>query len=196
MNRLSSLTLAALLLAPLASLHAVEVTNLRCEYRENPLGLDVAKPRLSWVMAWDGKKAQGGMNSLNHYAFGFVGEYPFGMIGGIQPDSPGYKRIRIQPVIGDGLTWANARYDSNHGLIACHWRRENGKLSITATIPANTTATVCMPAKDPAGVTEFGAPATKSAGVKFLRMEDGEAVFEVGSGAYRFQAAVDQPAGR
>ena len=42
--------LAALLLAPLAALQATEVTNLRCEYRENPLGIDVEKPRLSWKL--------------------------------------------------------------------------------------------------------------------------------------------------
>ncbi len=33
-----------------ASLHAAGVANLRCEYRENPLGIDVTKPRLSWVI--------------------------------------------------------------------------------------------------------------------------------------------------
>jgi hypothetical protein len=46
MTRFSSCIFAALLLAPLASLHAAEVANLRCEYRENPLGIDVVKPRL------------------------------------------------------------------------------------------------------------------------------------------------------
>ena len=48
-----ALTLAALLLAPLAALaalNAAEVANLRCEYRENPLGIDEVQPRLSWVM--------------------------------------------------------------------------------------------------------------------------------------------------
>jgi alpha-L-rhamnosidase len=50
MTRLRSFTLAALLLAPLAALHAAEVASLRCEYLSNPLGIDVAKPRLSWVM--------------------------------------------------------------------------------------------------------------------------------------------------
>jgi alpha-L-rhamnosidase len=48
MNKLTFLIFAALLLAPLAALHAAEVQNLRCEYLENPLGIDVAKPRLSW----------------------------------------------------------------------------------------------------------------------------------------------------
>ncbi|MCX6873131.1 MAG: family 78 glycoside hydrolase catalytic domain [Verrucomicrobia bacterium] len=44
------LSLTALLLAPLAALHAADVRGLRCEYRDNPLGIDVEKPRLSWVM--------------------------------------------------------------------------------------------------------------------------------------------------
>jgi alpha-L-rhamnosidase len=138
--------------------------------------------------AWDGKNAQGGMNSLNHYAFGAVGEYLFGMVGGIQADAPGYKRIRIEPVIRDGLTWARVGYDSIHGRIASHWRLDGTRLTLGVTIPPNTTATVHVPAKDPAGVTESGASAAQAPGVKFLRGERGSAVFEVGSGAYRFQS--------
>jgi hypothetical protein len=30
------------------SVETVEVENLRCEYLENPLGIDVVQPRLSW----------------------------------------------------------------------------------------------------------------------------------------------------
>jgi alpha-L-rhamnosidase len=58
MNQLTSLTLAALLLAPLAALHAAEVANLRCEYRENPLGIDAVKPRLSWVIEVRGQRSE------------------------------------------------------------------------------------------------------------------------------------------
>jgi hypothetical protein len=48
---------AACLLAASASLssipsaQAADVTNLRCEYLVNPLGIDVVKPRLSWVIS-------------------------------------------------------------------------------------------------------------------------------------------------
>jgi len=42
--------LAPLLLTPLVSLQAADVVNLRCEYLKDPLGIDVAKPRLSWVI--------------------------------------------------------------------------------------------------------------------------------------------------
>ena len=44
------LWLAALAPAPAASTSPVRVTTLRCVYAANPLGLDVAKPRLSWVL--------------------------------------------------------------------------------------------------------------------------------------------------
>ena len=61
MNRLTFFIFAALLLAPLASLHAAGLTHLRCEYRENPLGIDVAKPRLSWVIEDRGQNAGRGL---------------------------------------------------------------------------------------------------------------------------------------
>jgi alpha-L-rhamnosidase len=56
------------------------------------------------------------------------------------------------------------------------------------TIPANTTATVYVPAKDVASVRESGKPASQSEGVKFLRMEQDRAVLEVASGSYEFEA--------
>ena len=101
-----------------------------------------------WV-AWDGKSPVGGMNSLNHYAFGAVGEYLFGMVGGIQPAAPGYKKITIAPVIGEGLTWANTRYDSIRGRITSNWKRNGDRLTLEISIPANTTATVFLPGEPP-----------------------------------------------
>jgi len=50
MNRLTSFVFAALLLVPLASLHAADVADLRCEYLENPLGIDTPLPRFSWKL--------------------------------------------------------------------------------------------------------------------------------------------------
>ena len=55
------LTLAAVLLMPLAATHAVEVENLRCEYLKDPLGIDVAKPRLSWKLETGDLKPERGI---------------------------------------------------------------------------------------------------------------------------------------
>ena len=45
-----TLIIAAISLAGSVA-HAVSVGDLRCEYRQEPLGIDVAKPRLSWQLS-------------------------------------------------------------------------------------------------------------------------------------------------
>jgi len=80
-------------------------------------------------------------------------------------------------------------HDSPYGRIVSNWKREGGKLMLEVTIPANTTATVYVPAKDRAGVKESGKPMDEAEGVKFLRMENGAGVFAVGSGQYHFQSS-------
>jgi alpha-L-rhamnosidase len=127
-----------------------------------------------------------GMNSFNHYSLGSCGEYLFSDIGGIRPASPGFKTILIDPVIRDGLTWADTSFDSIHGRISTAWKRKGARLALKVAIPANTTATICVPASDVANVTESGKPVRNAADVKFLRQENDKCVLEVGSGTYNF----------
>jgi alpha-L-rhamnosidase len=56
------------------------------------------------------------------------------------------------------------------------------------TIPANTSATVYVPAERAGLVKEGQVEAGQAEGVKFLRMESGRAVFEVNSGRYQFSS--------
>ncbi|MEI2725954.1 MAG: alpha-L-rhamnosidase C-terminal domain-containing protein [Verrucomicrobiota bacterium] len=131
-----------------------------------------------------------GMNSFNHWAFGAVGEWMFQNIVGIQPDEshPGWKHFVIRPRPGGDVTWADGRYDSIRGPITSAWKIKNGNFTLAVTIPANTTATVYVPARGVAEVTQRGKPVSSAPGVKFLRMDAGNAVFEVPSGAYQFAA--------
>jgi len=82
----------------------------------------------------------------------------------------------------------NAHHDSPYGRIVSNWKREGEKLTMDVTIPPNTTATIFVPAKDAASVTESGKPAGEAKGVKFLRMENHAAIYAVGSGNYQFQS--------
>ena len=143
---------------------------------------------------WDGYvKGRGfqnkGMNSFNHYAIGAVGEWMYRVILGINNDDerPAYEHFILRPFPGGGLKWAKGSYNSIRGRIESSWRVADGKLKFDVTIPANTTATVYVPANDAASVMESGKPASGSVGVQFLRMEDGAAVFRVQSGRYSFQ---------
>jgi alpha-L-rhamnosidase len=130
------------------------------------------------------------MNSFNHFALGAVGGYLFSGIGGISPEKPGYQKIRIQPVIRHGISFANTSYESIRGRIATAWKVHGNKLTLDVTIPANTTATVYVPVTDQSKVTESGKPANQAEGVKFLRREGDAAIFEVGSGSYSFQSTL------
>ena len=55
-------------------------------------------------------------------------------------------------------------------------------------VPANTTATVCVPTTQAAQVTESGKPARAAVGVKLLRADKFATYYEVDSGSYSFEA--------
>jgi alpha-L-rhamnosidase len=140
---------------------------------------------------WDGWTAEKGfqdpgMNSFAHYSFGAVSRWMFQTAAGIDTAAPGFQQLKIRPQPGEGLDWVKASYRSLHGKIATEWKKSGDKLMVNITVPANTTATVYLPVGDAAAVTENGKPVAKSEGVKFLRTEGGESLFEVGAGAYQF----------
>ena len=143
---------------------------------------------------WDGYvKGRGfqdkGMNSFNHYAIGAVGEWMYRVVLGINADpaQAGWTRAVIRPQPGGGLTWTRGSYHSIRGRIDVSWRQPSAAtFSLDVTVPPGVTATVFVPARDAAQVSEGAGPAARAAGVRFVRMEGGAAVFEVGSGQYRF----------
>jgi alpha-L-rhamnosidase len=130
-----------------------------------------------------------GQYGSGHHQFGAcVAGWMYRCLAGIRPDisGPGYRKLTIKPAIISNLKWVKAHHDSVYGRVISNWKREGDKLAMEVTIPANTTATVYVPAKDAAGVSEGGIPAAQAKGVKFLRLEDGAAVYEIGSGRYSF----------
>ncbi|KQC31334.1 family 78 glycoside hydrolase catalytic domain [Flagellimonas eckloniae] len=88
------------------------------------------------------------MNSLNHYAYGAVGEWMYERIAGIKPLKPGYKEIRIAPIPGGGLTSGEASYNSPYGKIISSWKIDNGIFELKATVPPNTTAKIHIPTQN------------------------------------------------
>ena len=75
-----------------------------------------------------------------------------------------------------------------YGLIQSEWTLENNNFDWRITVPANTTATIYVPAKDVSHVTENGHSVEKTRGITFLRMENEFAVFDVDSGSYTFSS--------
>ena len=126
-----------------------------------------------------------------HSCFASADNWLYQGLAGIRPDpaASGFKKIIIKPAVVGDISWVKCHHDSPYGRIVSNWKREGDMVSMDLTIPPNTTATVYVPAKVATGITESGKPASKAEGVKFLRMENGIAVYAVGSGTYRFQSA-------
>jgi len=140
---------------------------------------------------WDGwTEAKGfqtpGMNSFNHYAFGACGQWMFETMAGISPEKPGFEKVRIRPLLGDEMKHVKATYDSIRGSIEAHWRRKGDALQLEVCLPPNVEGTVWVPCQDPSQVREGGKHAVDADCVRFLDMNEGAALFEVGSGTYRF----------
>ena len=142
-------------------------------------------------------KQNSAMNSFSHYAFGAVMEWGYRVLAGIDTEGAGYRRIVIRPLPPSPgsnpdqspINWVKAHYDSINGRIASAWKLDGGVFTLDVTVPANTTASVFLPAATRARTTEGGVPLAvgKIAGVQsFVAAGDALRV-EVGAGTYRFE---------
>ncbi len=78
-----------------------------------------------------------GMNSFNHYAYGSVVEWMYRYMAGIEPGTPGFGTLILQPRVDtrtdaelpDGqkrMTFVKASYSSAAGMIKSEWSNEDG----------------------------------------------------------------------
>ncbi len=128
------------------------------------------------------------MNSFNHYAYGACSEWMFYDMLGIDTAGSGFKNIKMEPQVQQGVAWAKGYYDSIQGRIGSAWKKEDGKFNWYVIIPPNTTATLHVPAKDVAGVSESGKPVSGIEEIRVLGTEGDRVLMEVGSGKYRFSS--------
>jgi alpha-L-rhamnosidase len=121
----------------------------------------------------------GGTDSRNHIMFGDISAVFYKGLAGIRPDpaAPGFKHFFVQPSIVGDLTWAKATYPSLRGLISSEWKLEDGVVTLTVTVPPNTTATVTAP---------YGEKLEAPSDARLIRTEGGRTVYEVGSGTHVF----------
>ncbi|MFS0776680.1 family 78 glycoside hydrolase catalytic domain [Neobacillus sp. 3P2-tot-E-2] len=89
-----------------------------------------------------------GMNSLNHYAYGSIGEWMYRKLAGINQLEPGYKKILLKPQFIKGITSVEATFNSVYGEIKSAWICRGKRITVDILIPANTTALVYLPEKE------------------------------------------------
>ncbi len=91
------------------------------------------------------KHGDAGMVSFNHYANGAVGDFFYRRIAGLEATEGGYRRFTVKPVIGGGLTHAEAETETAYGTVRAAWRIENGEFIQEVTVPVSTECTVILP---------------------------------------------------
>lgn len=140
---------------------------------------------------WDFQRNIGDA-SLNHPSMGSVNAWMIKSLAGINldPAEPAFSHIIIKPAFVGDLTFVNASYDSNRGVIASSWRREGDKIMLEVTIPANSWATVELPTADVNALSVKG----KSDTITKHADRDNGSAFNIGSGTYRFEILADKVA--
>lgn len=99
---------------------------------------------------WDsldekGEPKRNGMLSFNHYASGAVGDFLYRRVLGVEALEGGYRKFRIAPVPGGGLSWAEGSIKTPCGTISCRWDIRDKTFSLTAVVPAGTHCTLTLP---------------------------------------------------
>jgi alpha-L-rhamnosidase len=107
---------------------------------------------------------------------------------GIQPDekNAGYKHFTVKPFLVDEVNFAEASVGSPHGEIVSRWERKDNKITLSVTIPPNTSATVYIPASQPEQISENGHPLDVTEGVVSKGAANDYVVVEATSGKYEF----------
>jgi alpha-L-rhamnosidase len=169
--------------------HADAALTLATRTERPSWGYMISKGATTIWERWDMDTRDPGMNSeALLIQTGDLNTWFFQSLAGINYDAehPGFKNIVMRPHLVPGLMYAKGSLDSPQGKVTSNWQLQNGKFQWDMVVPPNATATVYVPAKEQDAVTESGKPAGGSAGVKFLRMENGAAVYDIGSGSYSF----------
>lgn len=135
---------------------------------------------------WNGNTANPAMNSQNHVMLlGDLLVWMYENLAGIRSTQAGFKQIEMKPSFVEGLDHVNASYQTPYGTISSRWKKEQDHLKWEISIPGNTKALVYFPAAAN-DVKERGKPAAEQNGIRFIKMEAGKSLYELGSGSYSF----------
>jgi alpha-L-rhamnosidase len=107
---------------------------------------------------------------------------------GVIPTAPGYSSFAVTVPL-HALRYASGQVPTPHGAIEVAWTRPavaTRPFSVNITVPANTKATVSIPAVALNKVRESGMTLRGRAGVTSAFMEGDYAVVDIGAGSYHF----------
>ncbi len=140
----------------------------------------------------DRPQIDGDERSKNHPFQGGFDAWFYNGIAGIKPDpeNPGFKHIIFRPQLTNVLDSAKANYNSIHGQISSNWQNAGNEFKWFVSVPANTTATIFIPANKQDSIFKNGKPIKElkqlqnETRFRFYKLESGEYSFTVKRNSY------------
>lgn len=131
------------------------------------------------------------MNSLNHYAYGAIGQWMYERLAGLASLEPGYKKIKIAPIPNtEYLSSASASLNTPYGRALSSWKVEEKKFYLEAVIPPNTTAEIHLAHTIKEDVLLNGKSLDDVSYIELVEAYD-NVVLKVNSGKYKFQTKLN-----
>lgn len=130
--------------------------------------------------------------SGNHPMFGGGLVWLYRKLAGMNADEayPGYRHIIYHPQPQGEITNVSYSNRTPFGVGEITWKIENNMFTVHIGVPVGSTATVFVPAVNEKEIIERGRKIKKRSDVKFVRMVNGYAVYQIGSGDYFFESKI------
>lgn len=92
---------------------------------------------------WE-SEMQNEMHSFNHPMFGSYDAFLYKYLGGIcvDEDAAASNKVTIAPLFASGIDYVDCSLETVNGEIKCCWKKENGKVNVSISVPPQTVATV------------------------------------------------------
>ena len=103
-----------------------------------------------WAVIKEDGKIEDFMNrkdipSMNHYAYGAVGDFLYRRVLGLEANDAGYRTFTVKPILGGDLTYAKGSTMTPYGKISVSWTIDCGKFFIEIQVPDKALCNLVMP---------------------------------------------------
>ena len=124
--------------------------------------------------------------SQNHCMMDHIEEWFFSQLGGISNTGEAYETLQIRPWIPVDMATADVSLHSPRGQVRMAWNRSKTATDYRITVPAGSTASVCLPVVRGLKLYENASPIDELPSVADVLYADSLVTFTLGSGDYHF----------
>jgi hypothetical protein len=148
-------------------------------------GYQIKKGKTALTETWAGHGI-----SQDHLMLGEIMEWFYGGLAGIRQtkDSHAYDHILIKPAVEVGnIKWVRASFYSPDGRIYSNWSLDNQVCTLKVKIPVNAIATIVIPSRQVAQITESNKPVTSDPEILSIIPQHQSTRIKIGSGKWSFK---------